>query len=179
MFVLMPPFSGPFAAAAVLLVVGGASKVRRPDPTVRALRSVRLPASSLGVRLMAAAEGGIGMAALALGGRGTALLVAASYLAFTAFVALAMARGGVLSSCGCFGAPDTPPTTSHLLVTSAAGVACLAAAADPVGPLLEGLAGQPLGGLPFLAFTSLCVWLAHAVLALLPRLTATAVRRAT
>ena len=48
-----------------------------------------------------------------------ALLVAASYAAFTAFVLLARSRGGVLASCGCFGRADTPPTTTHVVVTAA------------------------------------------------------------
>ena len=70
------------------------------------------------MRLLALGEAALGLAAVLVGGRLTALLVAGSYAAFTAFVLLARARGGVLASCGCFGRADTPPTTTHVVVTA-------------------------------------------------------------
>jgi hypothetical protein len=90
--------AGPYAAAAALLLVAGGSKVVKPGTTVLALRSVRLPAAGWLVRLLGAAEVLIGTTALTVGGALPAALVAASYASFAAFVALAMARGGVLSS---------------------------------------------------------------------------------
>src|SRR5436305_626456 len=104
----MPALGGPAAACALLLAFGGAMKVARPLDTVRALRALRLPASSLAVRLLAFAEMAIGLSVVLAGGRLPALLMALSYLGFTAFVVTAMFRGGAVSSCGCFGTPDTP-----------------------------------------------------------------------
>ena len=166
----MNALGGPAVASAILLAVGGTSKVLRPANASNALRGLRLPAAPLGVRLLAVAETGVAVGALAHGGRYAWLLVAAAYLGFACFVALAMARGGPVSSCGCFGAADTPPTLVHVLVTIAASALALATGVGhPTGPLLDALVDMPLGGLPFLFATGCCVWFAHAAVALLPR----------
>jgi hypothetical protein len=162
--------AGPATAAAVLLVVGGASKVVRPGNTTRALVALRLPGHPAAVRLLATAEMGIGVAAVASGGRLAWSLVAASYLGFAGFVLLAMSREGAASSCGCFGAPGTPPTAAHVLITLAAsGVAFATALGPQPGPLHDALRDQPLMGLPFVVLTGCCVWFAYAALAVLPR----------
>ena len=159
------------SVAALLLVIGGASKLWRPANTVHALRTLRLPAAALLVRLLAVCEVVIGVAAILIGDRITALLLAASYLGFAGFVVLAMVRGGALSSCGCFGTPDTPPTVIHLVVTLAAAAVSLAAVARPVGHLVRRLPDQPLAGVPFIGLTIASVWFAYTVLAVLPRAT--------
>lgn len=161
---------GPAVASAILLAFGGALKVLRPANTAHALRGLRLPAAPFGVRLLALAELAVGVGALAGGGRRAWLLVAGAYLGFACFVVLAMWRGGAVSSCGCFGAPDTPPTLVHVLVTiSASAVACATAFGHPPGPLPDALADMPLRGLPFLLVTGCCVWFAYAAVAVLPR----------
>ena len=166
----MNALGGPAVASAMLLALGGASKLLRPATTSNALRSLRLPAAPFGVRLLAVAEIGVAVGALAGGGRTAWLLVAGAYLGFACFVVLAMWRGGAVSSCGCFGAPDTPPTLVHVLVTTAASaVAFATAVGHPPGPLLDALAGMPLLGLPFLLVTGCCVWFAYAAVAVLPR----------
>ena len=161
---------GPAVASAVLLAIGGTSKLLRPANTSRALRDLRLPAAPSGVRLLAGAEIGVAMGALAVGGRSAWLLVAGTYLGFACFVILAMWRGGAVSSCGCFGAPDTPPTVAHVLVSiSASAVAFSTASGHAPGPLPNALADMPLLGLPFLVATGCCVWFAYAALTVLPR----------
>lgn len=170
----MPPLAGPVTAFAVLLVFGGALKLRRPDDTVRALRSLRLPANAFTVRLLALTEVLIGSTTVMVGGRLTALLTAVSYLAFSAFVILAMLRRGPVSSCGCFGTPDTPPTATHLVVTSLASVLAFAAVAHPIEPLAQTMQGQPVFGIPFVVLTGCCVWFAHAALSLVPKVAAMA-----
>lgn len=161
---------GPAVASAVLLAIGGTAKVIRPANTSHALRSLRLPAAPFAVRLLAVAEIGVAVGALAGGGRYAWLLVAGAYLGFACFVVLAMSRGGPVSSCGCFGAPDTPPTLAHVLVTVAASAVALATAVGhPTGPLFSALADMPLLGLPFLLATACCVWFAHAAVTALPR----------
>ena len=166
----MDAVAGPYLASALLLVVAGVAKVRDPLPLVRALRSARLPAPAAGVRLLAAAEAALGVAAVLLGGRVTALLVGASYASFTGFVLLVRRRGGVLASCGCFGRADTPPTTGHVVATGALAVLALSVATAPLGTLPTLLAAAPGAGLPLLLVTATVAVLVHGVLALLPAL---------
>ena len=173
----MPTLGGPVGACALLLALGGATKVWRPDNTVRALRTLRVPAGSVSVRVLALAEMALGLAVVVLGGPLPALLMAVSYLGFTGFVVLAMVRKAPLSSCGCFGTPDTPPTVTHILVTLAAAGVSAVAVARPVDPLLAGLGSQPLAGVPFVVLTGCCVWLAYTALAVLPRTTSYIGRR--
>jgi hypothetical protein len=161
---------GPALASAILLAIGGTSKLLRPANTANALRGLRLPAAPFGVRLLAVAEIGVAVGALAHGGRSAWLLVAAAYLGFAGFVVLALSRGGAVSSCGCFGAPDTPPTPVHVLVTIAASALGFATAfGHPTGPLLDALADMPALGLPFVVATACCVWFAYAAVAVLPK----------
>ncbi|HEX8972392.1 MauE/DoxX family redox-associated membrane protein, partial [Oryzihumus sp.] len=151
---------------------------RDPLPLVRALRSVGLPIgatigrASATTRALAAAEVVLGIAAIARPAALTAGLVAVAYLAFTGFVGLALARGGVIASCGCFGKPDTPPTRAHLLVTALlAGAAAATAVAPPTGLLTA----QP-GQLVTAGYAVLVAFLAWLVIAVLPTTTPAAVR---
>jgi hypothetical protein len=162
--------AGPYAAAAALLVVAGGPKVVKPGTAVLALRSARLPSAGWLVRLLGAVEVAIGTAAITLGGSVSAALVATSYIAFAAFVVLALTRGGVLASCGCFGTPDTPPTKSHVVFNVLAAGVAAAVALRPAEAVRDVVADQPLAGLPFLALTATCVWFAYLALATLPTL---------
>ncbi len=134
---------GPFLAAAALLVLAGLPKLADPASLVLALRSVGLPARPALGRALAAAEIGRRGLALAAPGRLSGALVVVAYLAFTAFVVVALSRGGVLASCGCFGRPDTPPTRSHLVVTAVLAAAGAAVAWAPPASLWSALGDQP------------------------------------
>lgn len=123
---------GPVHAAAALLVLAGAQKVLDPMPLVRATRSVGLRVPRQVVRAGAAAELALGATVLVDGSRWSALAVAASYAGFTAFVLVALARKGVLASCGCFGRADTPPTVLHAVVTGGLSLAALTGVPGPV-----------------------------------------------
>ena len=166
--------TGPFLAAGGLLVVAGLPKLRDPLPLVRALRTTGLPASGLLVRLLALAEVALGVTAVVAPGRGTAALVAVAYAGFTAFVALAVRRGGVLASCGCFGRPDTPPTRAHLALTAGATAAAAALAVSPPGAGVWSAATPATAALA--GFGVLLGALAYLVLAVLPTTTVAAVR---
>ncbi|MFQ6171990.1 MauE/DoxX family redox-associated membrane protein [Oryzobacter sp. R7] len=164
----------PYAAAAVLLVVAGAPKVLDPGDLHRAVRSVGMPVGREAVRAFALAEVVVGVAALAVPGPATALLLAALYAGFTAFVVVALRSGGVVSSCGCFGKADTPPTVAHAVLTGGAALAGLAAAAVvPAAPWAGLEAGQAAG---VLALVSLVAFLAWQVMAALPSVDPRAVR---
>jgi hypothetical protein len=164
--------AGPFAIAAVLLAAGGAAKAVRPRDTAQALTAVgmrfpQLLPARVAVRVGGTLEAAIGVAALLVGGPVLCALVAASYAAFAAFVVVALRTGAPISSCGCFGKVDTPPSIVHVVLDVAfAGVAAAAAFTGAVA-LPDVLADQPLLGIPFvlllvigcslvfLAFTSL------------------------
>ena len=100
-------------------------------------------------------------------------LVGAAYLVFTVFVAHTLRRGGFLTSCGCFGKADTPPTRSHLAVTGAAAVAAAAVVAVPES---AAWAGTVPGVVGTTALGGVIAFLAWQVLAVLPSTTPAAVR---
>ena len=84
--------------------------------------------------------------------------------------------GTPLSTCGCFGTPDTPPTGVHLgLNLAAAGVAlAVALTGSGAGGLGEvaSMDGSVLLRVAFLASTAVSVWLAYVALTLLPKMQA-------
>ncbi len=163
--------AGPYLAAAGLLGAAGAQKLFRPTYTVGALRIMGLPVSPLGVRAGAAAELSVAAGAVVVGGEVASLLVAASYLAFAVFVAVALLRGKPIGTCGCFGRPDTPPRPAHVVLNlAAAGVALTVSADHAAGlGLLGTLRRQPLGGIPFLLLTAALAYLAYLAMTELPR----------
>ena len=170
----MSTLAGPFLVTVALLLAGGALKVVRPDFTARALREMGVPASATAVRAGALAELAIAAGALVGGGRPLAALVAASYAGFAAFVAAALRRGVPLSSCGCFGAGDTPPTAVHLVLNLAAAAVAGAVAITGTGAggltEITTLEGSLLLRVAFLASTAASAWLAYVALAVLPKL---------
>ena len=167
-----------YLAAAGLLVAAGLPKLRDPLPLVRALRSTGLPGTRGLVRVLAAGEVALGVGAVLLPVRVTAVLLAVAYAVFTAFVVLALRRGGVLGSCGCFGRPDTPPTATHVVLTAVTAAACAASALDPVGTL-AGWTATPLHGGAVAGYALLLGALGYLVIGVLPTVSARAVRSAT
>ena len=163
---------GIYLAACLLLVAAGAAKAVRPGDTARGLAAtVPLPVAVLGplVRVGSVVEAVIGVAGLLRPGPVTAGLVACSYAAFAAFVAVVLMRGGPLASCGCFSRPDTPATRLHVVVDLVlAAAAATVAATGPSGPLWTALAGQPWHGVPLVLLGGLCAVLAYLALAVLP-----------
>jgi hypothetical protein len=148
--------------AAGVLVAAGVAKAWRPDDTARALAR-RGPEGRAAqgsswrqwrraVRAGALVEALVGLAALAAPGPVTVGLVALSYVAFSVVVLSALRRGGSLSSCGCFGRPDTPPTGVHLGLNLVLAGTSAAYALSVVGSrtLLAVLDRQPWSGVPLL-----------------------------
>jgi hypothetical protein len=161
--------AGPFAIAATLLLLGGAAKAVRPTDTANALRGVGLPGSRVLVRLGGAAEVVVGLFALVTGGTAAAVLVAVSYLAFAAFIGVAMVTDAPIATCGCFGKDDTPPSAIHLGVNLVAAGAAVAVAIQPGVGLGDVVADQPLGGAPFLLLVAVGVYATFIALTALPR----------
>jgi methylamine utilization protein MauE len=155
---------GPYLAACMLLVVAGGAKAARPGDTARAVAVTmrRRPGQVQPiVRSAAAGEAILGIAAMARPSPITASLVAASYLGFAVFVGVALARGGPLASCGCFGTPDTPATRTHVVVDLVLAASAVAVASTmPTQWFPRLLAGQPWSGVPLVVLSLLCAWLA-------------------
>jgi hypothetical protein len=158
---------GLYLVASYLLVAAGLGKAIRPDATARALAALpvnRWPVRWVQrlVRVGSLAELSLGLVGLAFPGSGVAWLVAASYAAFAAVVAMVRSSGGSLASCGCFGTPDTPATTVHVAVDVALCAAATGVAvAHPAGSMLRVLAHQPAAGVPLVAVSALAAWLAY------------------
>lgn len=163
---------GPFYALAMVLGAAGVLKAYRPASAARALSDVGLAVPPGVVRAGALAEVLVAIGALALGNRLFALLVAASYLLFAVFVGMALARDVPVSSCGCFGAGDTPPTALHLAVNTAGALIAGLVALDPAGaPTARGVMGDGLlSPAVFLASTVATAALMYLALTSLPRL---------
>jgi hypothetical protein len=120
--------TGPFLVASLVLCVAGVAKLRSPGPAARALADASLPASTATIRVFAAGETTLGAYAAVAPGRAAAAALALTYAGFAA-LGLVLARRA--SSCGCFGATDTPATTLHSVVSAALALIAAATAAWP------------------------------------------------
>ena len=156
-------WTGPYLVVCGLLAVAGAAKAWSPDTTARALRAAGLPSDRRLVRVAGGLEAVIAVAALLTGLPVLAGVVAASYLAFSAFIVVALVRGTPISSCGCFGKPDTPPSRLHVAINLGAAIVATAVATGPARSLPRALAHQPLAGLPLLVLAGAAGYLAYLV----------------
>ena len=171
----MNALAGPFTIACVLLAAAGAAKALRPGDTAHALAILRIPHARMLVRVGGGAELVVGVGALALGGPVFATLVAASYLGFAVFVVVALRTGTPISSCGCFGKADTPPSAVHVVIDlAAAGVAASVASTAASVALPDVVADQPLLGIPFVLLVAIGSYLVFLSLTALPKTLAAA-----
>ncbi|HET6817380.1 MAG TPA: MauE/DoxX family redox-associated membrane protein [Mycobacteriales bacterium] len=166
----MGAWTAPLLVASALLAVAGAPKAVDPTNTVGALRSVGRRVPPLWVRIFGAAESALGVAALVSGAPAVTLLVALSYAGFSVFLLVALRSGGAVSSCGCLGRADTPPTRSHLAVTSSLALSCVIAAFSGAGGLAS--IGWSAASVATVAFAVLASWLVWLVFTALPNLSA-------
>lgn len=160
----MDVLAGPFLAVSGLAALGGALKVARPDDTTRAIRLMGLPVTRTLVRVLGAGEGVVATVAAASGARLAVAAVAASYLLFATFVAVAVARRLPISSCGCLGQLDTPPSVAHVVIDLLAAAIATAVALRPTGSLASVLARQPAHGIPLLLLAGVAGYLASLVM---------------
>jgi Methylamine utilisation protein MauE len=174
----MTILAGPFAIATVVLALGGALKALEPAETAYALRLLRLPSAPLLVRAGGAFELVVALGALVTGATALAVVVALSYAAFAVVVMLALSSGTPISSCGCLGRIETPPSWVHVGIDlAAAGVAGAAAiAVDTQIALPDVLSRQPLLGVPFLVLVAVGVALVFLAFTALPKTMAAARR---
>src|SRR2546423_9795593 len=104
----------PFLAAAGVLCVSGAAKLRAPRAAVPALASLGLQARAWFVALIAAGELGLGLGAVLAPGRLLALLIAAAYAGFGVVVARLVS---LRASCGCFGESEAAASPVQVVLS--------------------------------------------------------------
>lgn len=90
------------------------------------------------------------------------------YGGFGFFVAFALRRRIPISSCGCFGKVDTPPSLVHLFLNAAGLVGGVWAALTHSPSLVSVLGDQPLAGLPYLGFLAAGTYATYLLLTALP-----------
>ena len=160
----------------ILLVLAGSKKLVDPAPTVGALRSAGWPSAGPLVRLLGAVEMGVAGWFLVAGGPVPAILGALLYAGFAVFVGRALVRDVPISSCGCLGSRDTPPSVSHAVVNLFAVGVLTAGAIIPVAPL-GGLVGQGMDVVvPQTIFIGAVPFLLYGILTVLPLVGKRAVR---
>ena len=164
----MDAFAGPVVVTSALLALAGGLKIVRSAPTSGALRAMRLPSSPHLVRVLGALEVATGVGAGVSFSRPLLVLQAALYLAFAAFVVVALGSDRPLQSCGCFGRADTPPSGVHVILDLLAAVVALAAAVTETPRLTATLSDQPAGAVPFVLLVVVCVYLCVVSLTVLP-----------
>jgi hypothetical protein len=164
--------SGPYALLALLLIAAGASEAVSSEPVLRGLRGVGLPIRRWAVVVGAIGECILGVLALLSSSRPVALLVALSFLSFAAFIAAALRRPDLVSSCGCFGAEESPPTSLHLLIDVVLFGFAIGAVVHRPLPVRLFVVRHPALSVPFLAFVCLATWFVYLSVTELPQLAA-------
>lgn len=165
----MPVHAGPALALFGLLAIAGIFKLLSPGPTAGALRAARLPNSVLTVRALGVAELGVGVTGMALGSPVAAAAGAMFFGGFAWFVGYALRHRLPISSCGCLGTSDTPPTGLHLVFNLVATVFLIACAMFPIGPWGGIGSASWDAALPFAVFVGVTVYLFYALIAVLPQ----------
>ncbi len=115
----------PFAVAAIVVVVAGLAKLRKPRVAVAALSELGVPAGTGSVRLLAVFEVALGIACLIGPGAVAAAALACCYAAFS-LLSLLLARRR--ASCGCFGEGEAPASAEQSLISAALAAVCIGAA---------------------------------------------------
>jgi hypothetical protein len=166
----MQTWTGVTIAGAALLVLCGVPKLRHPAGTVMALRAVGLSGvGSATARFLTVVEMAIGATAVVSGAGWADGAVSATYVAFSAFLIVALRQS--TATCGCTGRTDTPPTRGHLVMTATFALASGAAALTGGGTgILTMRHADPMGAITLLAFAAVLTWLSWALLNLVPRL---------
>lgn len=159
--------SGPLCVAACLLIVGAYFKIRSPAVFRGALHSAGFGVRPWFVVTVGAAEGVVGVAALAFSSAVFSLLVCISYAMFVTFLVAAMVRGWT-GGCGCFGEEATPPSWSHVAVDVGCAGASGAAFIARSGGVVSTFRTYPAEASVLVMLVGACTALAYAVESLLP-----------
>jgi hypothetical protein len=111
---------GPYLVAAAALIVGGLAKLRAPLPLAKALTAAGVGGGPQVPRVLGLVEIAIGFACIAHPSPVTAVLLAAMYVLFAAFLGAALLLKLPIESCGCLGDRRAPPNWPHVGLNLAA-----------------------------------------------------------
>ena len=131
-----------FLLAAGLLVLAGAAKILRPDPTAQALLDAGLPGTLAAARVVGTVEVTVGAWASLAPAAGGAIVLGGLYLVFAGYLGFLLAARPDAGSCGCAGSTAVPPSRLHLalnLGASATGFAYATTEAPGVGSWIVSL----------------------------------------
>lgn len=120
-------FVAPTLIAAGLVVAAGAVKIRRPRALSLVLTSARLPAGVGLVRTLGGIEIVVGVSVLLAAPEAAVLALAGLYVGFSVFLVGVRIAGLPVTSCGCLGETESPPSTLHAVLTGLASAAALCA----------------------------------------------------
>lgn len=169
MIVSGPWFLSAFLAAAALLVVAGAAKLRDPGPAGAALATLGLPGGRPVVTAAALLELAVGVAGLLSQRRAVCVAVGCLYLVFACVIAGLLRRRAAAPSCGCLGGAQTPPSFVHLgFDLAATAIAALEASDAHAAGLLALSRRSPVDALLLVGCSAAGTYLAAAVIVLLP-----------
>lgn len=155
-------------ALMLLLLIAGIQKIFDPTSTSGALRAAGLPSRRILVRTLGGVEVVVVAAWLVSGGRLPALAAALLYAGFAWFVVNALVRKLPISSCGCLGSTETPPTVIHVVMNTFAVAMLLSAVIFPISPM-GGLVGAEWRlVLPYMLMVGVSVYMLYALLTVLP-----------
>jgi hypothetical protein len=126
-----------FGALGIVLVVSGVLKLADPEPTAAMLRELSPGTRRFPIWMIGIGELSLGLAAVAVGGRVIAVLVAACYATFAAVSIKLVRRGGTVP-CGCLGSRSAPASLVHVGVNLGATIVAVLAAVAGIPGVLPG-----------------------------------------
>ncbi len=175
----MSVLAGPFVIASALIVLGGAFKAVDPADTAYALRTLGLAAcdgarARAAVRPRSSSASARSCSVAPCSRRSSRSRTSRSPRSSPS----RLRSGSPISSCGCFGKVDTPPSLVHLVVDLlAAGCAITVALAGDTVALPDVLADQPLLGVPFVILAVTGIYLVFLSFTALPKTLGGSTRR--
>jgi hypothetical protein len=159
-----------FFLASGLLVLTGAFKLWKPQPTAKVLGAIGITRHSLETaRMVGGTEIAVGSLGLAWprGPGGTA--VAALYLAFAGFLAFLIAFRPSVRSCGCTGRRDVPPNLLHAGLDVGAALIAFVVATSPARSLAAFLGSLQAEGVLALVVALFLGYALYGAVAYLPQ----------
>jgi hypothetical protein len=149
-----------FFLAAGLLVLAGATKILRPDPTAQALLDAGLPGTIAVARSVGVVEIAVGVWACVVPATGGAFALGALYVVFAGYLGFLLVARPDAGSCGCAGPTPIPPSRLHLGLNLVAGAAGFAYAFTEASNLATWLANLGWAAVPVVFGLVVAGWLA-------------------
>lgn len=157
-----------FFLAAGLLVLAGATKVLRPDPTAQALLDAGLPGTLGAARAVGVVEIVVGGWACVAPAAGGAIALGALYVVFAGYLGFLLVARPDTRSCGCAGPTAVPPSRLHLALNVMAGAAGFAYATTEAPTLGAWVTGLGWSAVPIILGLVVAGWLAVVAVTLGP-----------